>query len=331
VSSSLVAMAGGNSMPMGDVVMDSLVVENITTMENIGVGEELMEPMDSMVVDSTLVEDVDTILVEKDTTGIRKVGEIIGVVGAIRIDSLKFEPVPLTVNEIEVVHIFDSLPRPTQAPLIHIGTPVKTVLKNGLTVLLYEDHSMPIVSFYMGLNTAGRVFEKEKKGIGELTSRMLLSGVENRTKDQIVDSLAGMGSMYRMTESSFYVSSLSKYTTTSFQLFADVILRPSFPLQEFYAAKNAAIESCRTSEKNERSVLDRVYKALTFAGKSPEGEMMSPSTIEAITPDDCVNYYNTYWRPNNAVLLVMGNITFLAYDFLVPRMEILMLRLKRLF
>ncbi|MBQ1276070.1 MAG: hypothetical protein IIY15_02550, partial [Flavobacteriales bacterium] len=69
VSSSLVAMAGGNSMPMGDVVMDSLVVENITTMENIGVGEELMEPMDSMVVDSTLVEDVDTILVEKDTTG----------------------------------------------------------------------------------------------------------------------------------------------------------------------------------------------------------------------------------------------------------------------
>ncbi|MBQ1968343.1 MAG: insulinase family protein [Flavobacteriales bacterium] len=309
VSSSLVAMAVGNSMPMGDVVMDSLVVENITTMENIGVGEELMEPMDSMVVDSTLVEDVDTILVEKDTTGIRKVGEIIGVVGAIRIDSLKFEPVPLTVNEIEVVHIFDSLPRPTQAPLIHIGTPVKTVLKNGLTVLLYEDHSMPIVSFYMGLNTAGRVFEKEKKGIGELTSRMLLSGVENRTKDQIVDSLAGMGSMYRMTESSFYVSSLSKYTTTSFQLFADVILRPSFPLQEFYAAKNAAIESCRTSEKNERSVLDRVYKALTFAGKSPEGEMMSPSTIEAITPDDCVNYYNTYWRPNNAVLLVMGDIT----------------------
>lgn len=126
-------------MPMGDVVMDSLVVENITTMENIGVGEELMEPMDSLVVDSTLVEDVDTILVEKDTTGIRKVGEIIGVVGAIRIDSLKFEPVPLTVNEIEVVHIFDSLPRPTQAPLIHIGTPVKTVLKNGLTVLLYEE------------------------------------------------------------------------------------------------------------------------------------------------------------------------------------------------
>ena len=299
---------------------DSLLVKNISTMENVTPLETQIVEMDTMIVtDTTMIVEEDTFRVAKDTSMMRVVGELVGGQPYIHKDSMILSPIPLTLNEIEVVHIYDSMPRPTQAPLVHIGTPVKTVLKNGLTVLHYEDHSMPIVSFYMGLNSAGKVFEKGKKGIGQLTSMLLLSGVENRTKDQIVDSLAGMGSMYRMTESSFYVSSLSKYATTSFQLFADVILRPSFPLQEFYSAKRAAIEACRTNEKNERSVLERVYKALAFAGKSPEGEIISPSTIESITPDDCVNYYNTYWRPNNAVLLVMGDITPSQLSTLVNR------------
>lgn len=77
------------------------------------------------------------------------------------------------------------------------------------------------------------MFEKDKAGVAELTSRMLLSGVQNRTKGQITDSLANMGSSYRMTRGSFYVSGLKRYMLANFNLFADVILNPSFPLQEF--------------------------------------------------------------------------------------------------
>ncbi|MDD4819864.1 MAG: pitrilysin family protein [Flavobacteriales bacterium] len=215
----------------------------------------------------------------------------------------------LTIKEKKVVKIYDKMPYPEEAPFINMGTPQRTVLKNGLTVILYEDHSMPVVTFYLGLNTANKVFEKNKKGIAEMTSRLLLSGVQNRTKDQIVDSLAAMGSMYRMTPNSFYVSCLSKYATANMNLFADVILRPSFPLQEYYAVKNAMIEDCSIAEKDASQVRDRVYRALTFGSKTPSGEMITPATVKAITSDDCVQYYNTYWRANNAVLLVMGDIT----------------------
>ena len=247
--------------------------------------------------DTSTVKTIGISALEKATTDIKEIG----------LNEEMMEK--LTIKEKKVVKIYNQMPYPEEAPYINIGTPRRMVLKNGLTVILYEDHSMPVVTFYLGLNTANKVFEKQKKGIAEMTSRLLLSGVQNRTKDQIVDSLAAMGSMYKMTPNSFYVSCLSKYATANLNLFADVILRPSFPLQEYYAVKNVMIDACSIDEKIPSKVMDRVYRALSFSDKTPSGEMITPSTVKAITSDDCVQYYNTYWRPNNAVLLVMGDIT----------------------
>ena len=121
--------------------------------------------------------------------------------------------------------VYESLPQPTQPPYVKIATPVRFTLDNGLKVLVYPDSSIPIVTFYIGISNH-RVFEKDKKGVSDLTAAMLLAGVQNRTKAQITDSLANMGSRYRMTRSSFYVSGLSRYAAQNFNLFADVVLAP---------------------------------------------------------------------------------------------------------
>lgn len=204
--------------------------------------------------------------------------------------------------------VYDSLPQPTQPPYVKIGTPVRFTLDNGLKVLVYPDSSVPVVTFYIGISNQG-AFEKDKKGVSDLTAAMLLAGVQNRTKTQITDSLANMGSRYRMTRSSFYVSGLARYATQNFNLFADVVLRPSFPLQEFFAEKQAMKDDYALADARPSEILNRVYRALAFGGKIPSGEFASPETIDRITVNDCQEYYSTYWRPNNAVLLIMGDIT----------------------
>ena len=204
--------------------------------------------------------------------------------------------------------VYDNLPQPTQPPYVKIATPVRFTLDNGLKVLVYPDSSVPVVTFYIGISNR-RVFEKDKKGVSDLTAAMLLAGVQNRTKAQITDSLANMGSRYRMTRSSFYVSGLSRYATQNFNLFADVVLRPSFPLQEFFAEKQAMKDDYALADTRPNEIINRVYRALAFGGKIPSGEFASPQTIDRITVNDCQEYYSTYWRPNNAVLLVLGDIT----------------------
>lgn len=206
------------------------------------------------------------------------------------------------------VRMYDSLPEPTQPPYVNIGHPVRFTLNNGLKVIVYTDNTMPIVTFYMGILNRS-VFEKDKKGVSDLTAAMLLAGVQNRTKAQITDSLANMGSVFRMTRSSFYVSGLQEYARRNFNLFADVVLRPSFPLQEFFTEKKAMKDTYTLNDSRPEVILNRVYRALAFAGKIPSGEFISESSIGRISLNDCQEYYSTYWRPNNAVLLVMGDIT----------------------
>lgn len=203
---------------------------------------------------------------------------------------------------------YDSMPAPVQPPYVKIGDPERFTLSNGLKVIVYTDHTVPLVTFYMGINNR-RVFEKDIKGVSDLTAAMLLAGVQNRTKAQITDSLANMGSRYRMTRSSFYVSGLSKYATQNFNLFADVVLRPSFPLQEFFTERKAMKDAYLLLDNRPEAVLNRVYRALAFAGRIPSGEFVSPQSLDRITVNDCQAYYSTYWRPNNAVLLIMGDIT----------------------
>lgn len=214
----------------------------------------------------------------------------------------------LRAADVYQARVYDTMPAPTQPPYVKIGKPVRFTLDNGLKVLVYSDPTSPVVTFYMGINNR-RVFEKDKKGVSDLTAAMLLAGVQNRTKAQITDSLANMGSRYRINRSSFYVSGLSKYATQNFNLFADVVLRPSFPLQEFFTERKAMKDVYASLEARPEVVLNRVYRALAFAGKVPAGEYVSQQSIDRITVDDCQRYYSTYWRPNNAVLLIMGDIT----------------------
>lgn len=212
--------------------------------------------------------------------------------------------------------VYDWLPEPTRPPLVKIGKPFRRELKNGLKVILYEDHSMPLVTFYIGISNDG-VFEKDKAGVAELTSRMLLSGVQNRTKGQITDSLANMGSSYRMTRGSFYVSGLKRYMLANFNLFADVILNPTFPLQEFFTTRSSLADSYALAESSTMRILDRVYRSLAFGGKSPAGEFASAQSVSGVSLEDCVDYYRKYWKPNNAVVLVMGDITPGELDLLI--------------
>src|SRR5699024_11991152 len=98
------------------------------------------------------------------------------------------------------------------------------------------------------------------------------------------------------------------YTHTTYILFAYVVLRPTLHLQEFFTEKEAIRDAYAVSDVRGDVILNRVYRSLAFAGKIPAGEFISDESLNRISLNDCQEYYSTYWRPNNAVLLVMGDV-----------------------
>ena len=200
-------------------------------------------------------------------------------------------------------------PKPGPAPQINIGKPQSFVLKNGLKVLVVENHKLPRVSFSLSIDNAPYL-EGTKKGISALTSALIGSGSEKISKSAFNEEIDYLGTTIRFSNSGAYASGLSKYSQRILELMAEGTLRTVFTNAELNKEKTKLIESLKAAEKSVPTVARRVENVLTYGKNHPFGEYISEAAINTITLDDILLNYNTYFVPENAYLVVMGDINF---------------------
>ena len=195
------------------------------------------------------------------------------------------------------------------APTVQIGKPLIFELKNGLKVMVVENHKLPRVSFSLTLDNDPYT-QGNKKGVAEMTSTLLGSGTSKISKTAFNEEVDFLGANINFGSNGASASTLSKYSGRVLELMADGALNPNFTQAEFDKEKEKLIEGLKANEKSVSAVARRVVDVLTYGKNHPSGEYLSEATLKNVTLEDVKSNYSTYFVPNNAYLIIVGDVKF---------------------
>ncbi|MBC7605611.1 MAG: insulinase family protein [Burkholderiales bacterium] len=202
-----------------------------------------------------------------------------------------------------------SQPKPGPAPTINIGKPQSFELQNGLKVMVVENHKLPRVSYNLTLDNTPYL-EGSKKGVAELTGRLMGSGTTKMSKELFNEEVDFLGADISFNNNGAYAGGLSKYANRILELMADGALNSVFTQKEFDKEKSKLIEALKAEEKSVPAVARRVENILSYGKNHPSGEYLSETSINTVTLADVNSNYNTYFVPANAYLIVIGDVKF---------------------
>lgn len=201
-----------------------------------------------------------------------------------------------------------SAPTPGPARVPTIASYESFELKNGLKVFVVEDHKLPRISMSLILDR-DPIVEGDKAGYVSIAGDLLGAGTANRTKAELDEEVDFMGARFSTSASSMNVGGLSKYTDNLIEIMADVLLNPSFPSEEFDKLKSQMTSGLKANADDPDAISGNLRGATLYGLEHPYGEVMLEATVEAVTLEDCKNYFSTYFRPNIAYMVVIGDIT----------------------
>ncbi|MCH1596495.1 MAG: insulinase family protein [Flavobacteriaceae bacterium] len=199
-------------------------------------------------------------------------------------------------------------PEPNGSPVIKLEEPQTFELKNGLKVLVVENHKLPRVSVQLLLDNPP-ILEGEKAGVSSLTGSLLGKGSVNISKDDFNDEVDFLGASINFSGQSAFASTLSRNFPRIIELMADAAINPNFSGEEFDKEKERYIENLKSDEKNVSAVARRVESALAYGTTHPNGEFSSIESIEKVTLEDTKAFYEDFFVPENAYLVLIGDLT----------------------
>ena len=201
------------------------------------------------------------------------------------------------------------MPEAGPLPQINLSEPQRFELKNGLKVLVVENHKLPRVSVQLIIDNPP-VAEGNKAGVSSFVSSLLGNGSKTISKDDFNEELDFMGARMSFGSESASASSLSKYFPRIMELMADAAINPNFTQEEFDKEKEKILTSLKADEKNVASIARDVQSALAYGKNHPYGELVTKETINNITLKDVQQFYSDYFVPANSYMVIIGDVDF---------------------
>ena len=209
-------------------------------------------------------------------------------------------------------------PKPGPSPKITLEKPQTFELKNGITVLVVENHKLPRLSISMRIDN-GPIYEGDKSGVSSLLSAMLGNGTTSISKDDFNDEIDFLGASLGFGAQSGFASSLSKYQNRIIELMADAAINPLLTLDEFEKEKERALEGLKGDENSVDAAASRVGSALSYGKDSAYGEFVSEESLKNINLEDVIDFYNSYFKPNNAYIVIVGDVNYKSIKKLIKK------------
>ncbi len=198
-------------------------------------------------------------------------------------------------------------PKPGPAPKITLEKPGEFTLKNGIEVLVVENNKLPRLSISLTIDNPP-ISEGDKAGVSSILSAMLGNGTTTIPKDEFNEEIDFLGANLGFGSQSAFASSLSKYADRIIELMADAAMNPLLTQEEFEKEKEKLIEGLKSDEKSVDAAASRVGSALSYGTKHPYGEFVTEETVNNIEFGDVLAFYEKYFNPNNAYLVVVGDV-----------------------
>ncbi len=193
----------------------------------------------------------------------------------------------------------------------------KATLSNGMKVLLARRETIPVVELAMYFDAGYAADQFAKPGTAALTMNMLDEGTKSRSSLQINEDLAMLGANLfagsNLDQSYVSMSILKARFTESLALMTDIVLNPAFPQADFDRLKQQQIIGIQNEKKNPVQMALRTLPKFLYGENHAYGNPLTGSgyetTVAQLTREDIMNFYQTWFKPNNATVVATGDIT----------------------
>jgi zinc protease len=193
----------------------------------------------------------------------------------------------------------------------------KMTLSNGLKVVLAERHEAPVVNFQLLVDSGYASDANDKPGVASLAMRMLEEGTKTRKSLEIGEAFESMGAQFgadtTLDSSMVYMNALKATLPQALNLYSDLILNPSFPQNEFERLQKDRLAAIAREKTVPQSLAARVVPGILYGKDHPYAKPFTGTgteeAVKRMTRDDLVKYHATWFKPNNATLLVVGDTT----------------------
>ncbi|HUE86051.1 MAG TPA: pitrilysin family protein [Vicinamibacterales bacterium] len=219
-----------------------------------------------------------------------------------------------------------STPPKPSAPLALKLPPVqKQTLANGLSVWIVEQHEVPLVQANMIVRAGSAADPAGKYGVASMTANMLDEGAGGKSALELADAIEFLGAQLA-TSSTFDYSAVRLSTPVTkladaLPLMADVVLRPTFPPAELERLRKEALTRLLQARDDPAAIAALAFPRLVFGDKHRYGTAAGggAAEIKSMTLDDLRSFHASYYWPELATLLIVGDVTAAAVMPLIER------------
>ena len=201
------------------------------------------------------------------------------------------------------------------APSLKLPDITRQKLSNGVEVWVVEHHEVPLAQINMIVRSGSAADPIGKYGVGSLTAAMLDEGAGTRNSLELADALEYLAANLS-TVSSFDYSAIRLNVPVSkladaLPLMADVALRPTFPQSDLDRLKKERLTALLQARDNPGALIGIAFPRVVFGPTHRYGTSANglPPAIESFTAADLQAFYRAHYRPDNATLLVVGDVT----------------------
>ncbi|MCL2097697.1 MAG: insulinase family protein [Bacteroidales bacterium] len=181
-------------------------------------------------------------------------------------------------------------------------------LPNGLKVFVVEDKRAPIVLYSVSLDIYPAL-EGDKAGMQDLFTSVMGTATKTLEKEELNREIDLIGARIYSGSRGGSARGLKKHETRMLELLSDILLNPVFVADELELNRKKTLSALELLGDDIGSLNMRVSDALTYGKNYPEGEVQTKESIENISLNDFENFHQTYFAPNVARLVVVGDIT----------------------
>jgi zinc protease len=193
----------------------------------------------------------------------------------------------------------------------------RATLPNGLKIVFAERHSIPQVQLTLLVDAGYAADQFAAPGTASLALDMLDEGTTRRTALQISDTLSQLGAQLftssQLDVSRVALSTLKENLDPALDLFADVLLNPSFPQADFQRQQRQRLARIQREKVQPVQMALRVFPQLLYGANHAYGNPLTGSgteaSVSAMTRDDLVRLHRTWFKPNHATLVIVGDVS----------------------
>jgi zinc protease len=200
----------------------------------------------------------------------------------------------------------------------------EATLPNGLRVILLESHKVPTFTMQLVVLSGGLADRPDYHGLATFTAALMREGTAKRSSKDIAEQVDALGATLTATSG---LSSLTSTVTAAgllenldqtLDIFADVIRSPNFPQAEVDKYKARSLAQLQVQRSNPQFLAQEQFNRAIY-GEHPAALVSPPvESIKKLSIKDLTDFHSTYFRPNNSMLAIVGDVTM---KDIMPKIE----------